>query len=114
MLTKVAHCSNIYEMEYTKSQYESYEFSADKNQSLIKERGISFEDVVAALDNGKLLDTIEHHNAMKYPNQKIYIVDINGYVWLVPFVRKDEQTVFLKTIFPSRKLTKKYLGKVGE
>ena len=91
-----------------------YEFSTDKNQCLIKERGISFEDVIAALDGGKLLDTIVHHNRAKYPNQEIYIIDINGYVYLVPFVRKDKQTVFLKTIFPSRKLTRKYLGEVGE
>ena len=90
-----------------------YEFSADKNQLLIKERGIGFENVVAALDSGKLLDAINHHNATKYPNQKIYIVEIDGYAYLVPFVRKDKQTVFLKTIFPSRKLTKKHLGKVG-
>ncbi len=88
-----------------------YEFSADKNQILIKERSVSFEDVIAAIDNGKLLDTIDHHNVAKYPNQEIYIVDINGYVYLVPFLRKDRQTVFLKTIFPSRKLTKKYLGR---
>jgi hypothetical protein len=97
-----------------KKQKIHYEFSVDKNQYLIKERYISFEDVVAALDNGKLLDTIDHHNMTKYPNQKIYIVNINGYVYLIPFVRKDTETVFLKTIFPSRKLTKKYLGKRGE
>lgn len=89
-----------------------YEFSPEKNQLLIKECGISFEDVVSALDNNKLLDTIAHHNLTKYPNQEIYIVNINGYVYLVPFVRKNEQTVFLKTIFPSRKLTKEYLGEV--
>src|SRR3990167_4528263 len=87
-----------------------YEFSADKNQLLIRERGISFEEIIAALGNDKLLDTIDHHNETKYPSQKIYVIDINQYVYLVPFVRKDEQTVFLKTIFPSRKLTKKYLG----
>lgn len=91
-----------------------YEFSADKNQQLIKERHISFEDVIVALDNDKLLDTIDHHNKTKYPSQEIYIIDINGYVYLVPFVRKDKQTVFLKTIIPSRKLTKKHLGKRGE
>lgn len=91
-----------------------YEFSADKNQQLIKERCISFEEVIVALANNKLLDTIEHHNKIKYPNQEIYIIDINGYVYLVPFVRKNKHTVFLKTIVPSRKLTKKYLGKRGE
>ncbi len=90
-----------------------YEFSADKNQLLIKGRHISFEDVVVALNNGNLLDVIDHPNRVKYPNQKIYVVDIDGYVYLVPYVTKNEQTVFLKTIFPSRKLTKKYLVKVG-
>ena len=90
-----------------------YEFSADKNQQLIKERLISFEDVIVALGNDKLLDTIDHHHKTKYPNQEIYIIDINGYVYLVPFVRKDKHSVFLKTIVPSRKLTKKYLGNAG-
>lgn len=87
----------------------NYEFSAEKNRLLIEERDISFEVVVAALDNGKLLDIIEHPNKTKYPNQQIYIVDVNGYAYLIPFVKKDEQTIFLKTVFPSRKLTKKYL-----
>jgi len=90
-----------------------YEFSAEKNQLLIKERSVCFEDVITALEDGKLLDTIDHHNARRYPNQEIYIVGINGYVYLVPFVRKDKQTVFLKTIIPSRKLTKKYSSKTG-
>lgn len=90
-----------------------YEFSSDKNQQLIAERHISFEEVIMAIDNGKLLETIEHTNLNKYPNQKIYIININGYVYLVPFVKKDKQIVFLKTIIPSRKLTKKYLGKIG-
>lgn len=90
-----------------------YEFSPDKNQVLIEERGVSFEDIVSALDNGNLLDVIAHPNELKYPNQKIYIVNLNGYVYLVPFVRKNTQTIFLKTIFPSRKLTKKYLGDGG-
>ncbi len=91
-----------------------YEYSADKNQQLIKERCISFEDVIAALDNDKLLDTITHHNKERYPNQEIYIIDMSGHIYLVPFVKKDKNTVFLKTVVPGRKLTKKYLGKRGE
>ena len=90
-----------------------YEFSADKNQLLIQARGVSFEDIISALDNEKLLDIIEHHNVLKYPNQKIYVINLNRYVYLVPFIRKDKQTVFLKTIFPSRKLTKIYIGDGG-
>lgn len=110
MLTKVARRAIFLYMEREKLHYE---FAAEKNQLLIKERGISFEDVIAALDNGDLLDVVTHHNASKYPNQEIYMVDIDGYVYLVPYVRKDDNTVFLKTIFPSRKLTKKYLDKGG-
>ncbi len=90
-----------------------FEFSPEKNQTLIKERKVCFEDIIAALSEGKLLDTLTHPNAAKYPHQKIYIVDLNNYVYWVPFVRKDEQTLFLKTIIPSRKLTKRYLGKAG-
>lgn len=92
----------------------SYEFSIEKNQLLMEERNISFQEVILALNNGKLLETIDHHNLTKYPNQKIYVVEVNDYVYLVPFVRKDEQTVFLKTIIPSRKVTKIYLGKAGD
>ena len=91
-----------------------YEFSADKNRHLIQERSVSFEDVISALNNEKLLDIIEHPNYLKYPNQMIYVINLNGYIYLVPFVRKNPQTVFLKTIFPSRKLTKIYLGDGGE
>ncbi len=69
--------------------------------------------MIAALDNGDLLDVVAHHNMEKYPGQKIYRVNIDGYVYLVPYVEKSEGTVFLKTIFASRKLTKKYLGKAG-
>ena len=90
-----------------------YEFSPDKNQVLIEGRSVSFEGIVSALNSGKLLDIITHPNELKYPDQKIYIVNLNGYVYLVPFVRKNTQTIFLKTIFPSRKLTKKYLGDGG-
>ena len=56
-----------------------------------------------------LLDTIEHPNADKYSNQKIFIVNIENYIYLVPFV-ESEESIFLKTIIPSRKMTKKYLG----
>jgi hypothetical protein len=86
-----------------------YEYSDSKNQQLINERHISFEEIIAALDNGQLLDIVVQANKNKYPNQKIYVVQINSYVYLVPFVEKDDQTVFLKTIFPSRKAKKQYM-----
>ncbi len=94
-------------------QKQQYDFSAEKNQQLIKERGISFEEVIAAISEGAVLDILPHPNPAKYPNQKIYVLNLNNYVCLVPFIRKDENTVFLKTIFPHRKLTKQYLKRGG-
>lgn len=90
-----------------------YEYSDSKNQLLISERNISFEEIIAALDNGQLLDIVEQPSQSKHPNQKAYVVQVNNYVYLVPFVKKDEQTIFLKTIFPSRKAKKLYKNKVS-
>lgn len=87
-----------------------YDFSSEKNQQLIAERGLSFEDIIVAINDGRLLDIIEHSNQKKYPGQWMYVVNLDNYIHLVPFVRKSEQEVFLKTIFPSRKLTKQYMG----
>ncbi len=94
-------------------QEQRYDFSAEKNQQLIKERGISFEEVIAAIGEGAVLDVWPHPNPAKYPNQKMYVLNMSNYVCLVPFVKKDKNTVFLKTIFPHRKLTKKYLKRGG-
>ncbi len=88
-----------------------YEFNAEKNNALKEQRGISFEEIIYYISNGHLLDTIQHHNKDKYAGQKFYVVDVDGYVYLVPFVRQNDK-VFLKTIFPSRKHTKQYLEKM--
>ncbi len=80
-----------------------------KNQQLIAKRGVSFEDVVYYLQQDELLDDIEHPNADKYPNQRVFVVNIDGYVHLVPYV-ENRQEIFLKTVIPSRKATKQYLG----
>jgi uncharacterized DUF497 family protein len=80
-----------------------------KNQLLKVERNISFEEVVFHIEKKQLLDIVEHPNQEKYKGQKIFIVNINNYAYLVPFV-ESEQEIFLKTIIPSRKTTKKYLG----
>ena len=80
----------------------------DKNEHLKSERGVSFEDAVEAISQGNVLDTFDHPNQKKYPGQKVYIVEIQGYAYFVPFV-EDEEKKFLKTIYPSREATKKYL-----
>lgn len=86
-----------------------FEWNEDKNKLLKKERGIGFEDIVMAIDEGAILDVVDHPDQVRYPEQKIYIVSALGYVYLVPFVR-SEKGIFLKTIIPSRKAKKQYLG----
>ena len=86
-----------------------YDWNDEKNEWLRQERGVTFEDIVFHLAQGGLLDTIEHPNQRQYPGQKIFIVNVEGYACLVPFVEDDER-IFLKTIIPSRKMTKQYLG----
>ena len=90
-----------------------FDWSNDKNELLKIERDVCFEDVLLAIGTGELLDSVEHPKKEKYPNQKLFIVNINNYAYLVPFV-EDEKKIFLKTIIPSRKATKKYIIKGGE
>ena len=85
-----------------------FDWNEEKNNELKLERKVSFEDVLVALELGKLLEVLIHPNQDKYPNQKIFVVDIRGYAYYVPFI-EDNDKVFLKTIFPNRKATKKYL-----
>jgi uncharacterized DUF497 family protein len=85
-----------------------FSWSEEKNEFLKAERQISFEDVVFYIEQGFLLDVLEHPNQEKYKGQKIFVVQMDDYVYLVPFV-EDDREVFLKTIIPSRKATKKYL-----
>lgn len=80
-----------------------------KNAWLKRERGISFENVVVAIAVGDLLDTTDHPNRTKYPNQRMYVVKIHDYAYLVPFV-ESEHEIALKTIIPSRRATQTYLG----
>ena len=85
-----------------------FDWDEVKNLILKRERDVSFEEVLTAIDEGGLLDLLEHPDRKKYPHQRIFVVNIGGYAYLVPFV-EDEEKVFLKTIIPSRKATKKYL-----
>lgn len=56
-----------------------------------------------------MLDDIEHPNKAKYPNQRVFVVEVDEYAYLVPYVESDNE-IFLKTVIPSRKATKQYLG----
>jgi hypothetical protein len=80
-----------------------------KNEWLKKERGICFEEIVLLIESDDILGLIEHPNQKVYPNQMVFIVNVEGYAYLVPFVQNDDG-IFLKTIIPSRKYTKKYLA----
>ena len=87
-----------------------FDWDEEKNQELKSEREVGFEEVLDAIDNNRVLDRIDHPNKKRYPNQRIMIVRIDDYVYLVPFV-EDKEKIFLKTVIPSRKMTKKYLIK---
>ena len=86
-----------------------FDWNDEKNEWLNQVRGITFEDVVYHLTHDGLLDTIEHPNQDQYPGQRLFIVNVEGYAGVVPFV-EDDDVIFLKTIMPSRKMTKSYLG----
>lgn len=79
-----------------------------KNELLKSTRGVCFEQVVLLMERGEVLDTIEHPSQERYPGQKIAVVMIDTYVYLVPYVEHNEE-IFLKTIIPSRKATNKYM-----
>ena len=87
-----------------------YFWNEEKNDWLKQERAVSFEDVIVAINEDKILTIIEHPNKKQYKNQKIYVIEIDDYAYLVPFIEDDEK-IFLKTIFPSRKYTKEYIEK---
>ncbi len=85
-----------------------FAWNSVKNAQLVKDRGISFERVIYHIERNEILDIIKHPNSSKYPNQRMFILEISNYAYLIPFVETDSE-VFLKTIIPSRKATRKYL-----
>ena len=82
-----------------------FNWNSEKNKKLIKERGVCFEICLVKIENKDIVDVLD---SARYPNQKIFILEIDNYIYLVPFV-ESENEIFLKTIIPSRKFTKKYL-----
>ena len=89
-----------------------FRWSAEKNDTLKADRGVSFESIVVAIEFGGLLDTLVHPNQAKYPRQRVIVVARDNYAYLVPFVEEDD-CFFLKTVIPSRKATRDYLN-LGE
>ena len=87
----------------------NFKWNLEKNKSLIKDRGVCFEDVVTTIYEDKIIDTIKHPNKDKYPDQSIHIVELMGYVCMVPYVKNNDE-IYLKTIIPSRKMHKHYKG----
>lgn len=85
-----------------------FTWDADKNEKLRAGRGISFEEIVFHVDHGDVLDILEHPNQEKYEGQRVLVVKVEDYVYLVPFVEMENEVV-LKTIILSRKATKRYL-----
>ena len=89
-----------------------YAYSREKEELVKRKHGVSFEEVIRALDKKKVLTKFAHPNRKKYPNQHVFVVEIRGYAIVVPFVEQDQE-IFLKTAFPSRKYTKKFIKKKG-
>lgn len=87
-----------------------YGWDAAKNEKLKLERGISFEEIIFHIERGDVLDILQHPNRERYGEQRIFVVNVEGYVYLVPFVEREEE-VTLKMIIPSRKATRMYLRK---
>ena len=84
-----------------------FDWDIEKNKRLIKERNISFEEIIVFIEQGDVIDIVDNPNP-KYKQQKMFILDIDGYIYMVPFI-ETEEAYFLKTIFSSRKATKEYL-----
>lgn len=91
----------------------AFKWSAEKSGELKRNRGVSFEEVTFHISRGNVLDILEHPNQQKYPGQKLFVVRVADYAYLVPFV-ETEAEYFLKTIIPSRTATRKYLLGKGD
>jgi hypothetical protein len=83
-----------------------YEYSEEKNQKLRDTRQVGFEQVIEEIESGRMIRMINHPNQARYPGQVVIVVAIGEYACAVPAIVRGEY-VFLKTIYPSRKLNKK-------
>jgi uncharacterized DUF497 family protein len=86
-----------------------FRWNIDKNEQLIQERGLSFEQITVAIEAGDLIEIVPQFNSAKYPNQKIMVVGVEGYAYLIPFIEESDY-YFLKTVIPSRKATRDFIS----
>ncbi len=84
-----------------------FDWDPEKNEKIKRERGVSFEEIALLLGAGRVWAVTKHWNTEKYPNQRIFLIPIDGRIIAVPFVQ-DKDRIFLKTAFPSKKMTKLY------
>ncbi len=78
-----------------------FDFDKAKNDMLIRERGVSFYQIMESIAEKGILLNIEHPNKEKYPNQFMFVVEYNNYTYCVPYIKTDN-VIFMKTIFPNR------------
>ena len=90
-----------------------FKYSKIKDLKLKAQRGIGFEEIIRFINKGCVLDTLIHHNLKQYPAQELMIVDIEGYAWVIPYEKKEDE-LHLMTAYKSRKYTKIYLGEKSE
>ncbi|HAP67534.1 MAG TPA: toxin [Nitrospinae bacterium] len=88
---------------------EHINWNSEKSLMLKESRGICFEDIVFNIAKGDILDDYQHPNQQRYPDQRIMIISINNYAYLVSYIENEDE-IFLKTIIPSRNATEKYIG----
>jgi hypothetical protein len=87
----------------------SIRFNEEKNQLLKATRGTGFEEILHAIEEGNLLADITH-TSQRRPDQRLYVVKIKKYAYAVPYIMNpNKREIFLKTIYPSRTLTKQYI-----
>ena len=89
----------------------NFKYNYEKNSQLLETRGIGFEEIIQAITEGNILDIRKHPNELKYPNQNNLYVRVLEEVFAVPFIEEENDCIFLKTLFPTRKARKEFLGK---
>lgn len=103
------HCIKFQDMDRLKDLIITW--NPAKNEILKERRGVDFNDVLIAIMENRVLDVVTRMNKDKYPNQSMMIIEIDNYIYVVPFVTDGDKTIFLKTIYPSRRATAQYIDK---